>query len=484
MRDILKINWEYEWERQMTFFVADDIFLAWKMPPKKYAYLLKTYFLMGKFDNIVEMYFDKKEIFDLSEKLLNKFIKYKLTDPWIKDCNLSCDKLKDYLFNRLNKLDIKKLSNNQLLSELKKYYFIYIETTAHIAVIRILNREIEKRLAKYFNECFKDQSKATEILNILTSPDQLSIDALEEVDLLKALKKIKQGESKWDQLLQKHLEKYLWMPVGYLDETEWDIKYLESRLNKITNLSSDDIDKRIRKIKRQTAIIHAKKKEVASKYKIDQQILAICKQSSYGAYFKDLIRERLNMAHYYSRPLFNEIAKRNNLTFTNIKTLGYEEIMRIFETNRQELKQKIRQRQKSYIILSLNGQRSEIYDQKTIKDFTKKLQNQDSSQTLNGIGVSLGQATGRVLKIKKQTIDIKGENYVLVTTMTTPELVPLMKKAVAVITDEGGLTCHAAIVSRELKIPCVVGTKIATQVLKDGDLIQVDANQGTVIKLK
>jgi pyruvate,water dikinase len=55
-----------------------------------------------------------------------------------------------------------------------------------------------------------------------------------------------------------------------------------------------------------------------------------------------------------------------------------------------------------------------------------------------------------------------------------------MEKAAAFITDEGGITCHAAIVSRELKKPCIIGTKIATQVLKDGDLVEVDANNGVV----
>lgn len=75
----------------------------------------------------------------------------------------------------------------------------------------------------------------------------------------------------------------------------------------------------------------------------------------------------------------------------------------------------------------------------------------------------------------------KGE--ILVTSMTRPEFLPLMKKAKAIITDEGGITSHAAIVSRELDKPCVIGTKNATQVLKDGDLVEVDANKGVVRKL-
>ena len=69
---------------------------------------------------------------------------------------------------------------------------------------------------------------------------------------------------------------------------------------------------------------------------------------------------------------------------------------------------------------------------------------------------------------------------ILVTSMTRPEFVPLMRKAGAIVTNEGGISCHAAIVSRELKKPCIIGTKIATQVLKDGDLVEVDAENGVV----
>lgn len=75
----------------------------------------------------------------------------------------------------------------------------------------------------------------------------------------------------------------------------------------------------------------------------------------------------------------------------------------------------------------------------------------------------------------------KGE--ILVTTMTRPEFVPLMRRAKAIVTDEGGLTSHAAILARELHIPCVVGTGDATRVLKTGDRVFVDATKGLVRKI-
>ncbi len=69
---------------------------------------------------------------------------------------------------------------------------------------------------------------------------------------------------------------------------------------------------------------------------------------------------------------------------------------------------------------------------------------------------------------------------ILITSMTTPNFLPAMKRAIAFVTDEGGITCHAAIVAREMNKPCIIGTKIATEVLKDGDKIEVDANSGIV----
>ncbi len=93
-----------------------------------------------------------------------------------------------------------------------------------------------------------------------------------------------------------------------------------------------------------------------------------------------------------------------------------------------------------------------------------------------------GKIRGRVFYIKNPDKVIKKvkKNIVLVAKLTSPKLVPQIKAAKAVVTDEGGKLSHAAIICREFKIPCIVGTQIATQVLKDGDLVEVDANKGIV----
>jgi len=96
-----------------------------------------------------------------------------------------------------------------------------------------------------------------------------------------------------------------------------------------------------------------------------------------------------------------------------------------------------------------------------------------------------GQAKGRV-KIINTAGEMKKmkKGDILVSQATSPELLPAMKMAAAILTNEGGITSHAAIVARELGIPCIVGVKIATKVLHDGDLVEVDADKGIVKIIK
>lgn len=105
----------------------------------------------------------------------------------------------------------------------------------------------------------------------------------------------------------------------------------------------------------------------------------------------------------------------------------------------------------------------------------------EKSETLKGQIACKGKVTG-IVRVIYDPHDDKGfqQGDILVTSMTRPEFVPIMKKSGAVVTNEGGITCHAAIVSRELNIPCIIGTKIATQFLKDGMEVEVDANVGIV----
>ncbi|HBQ13789.1 MAG TPA: phosphoenolpyruvate synthase, partial [Myxococcales bacterium] len=100
---------------------------------------------------------------------------------------------------------------------------------------------------------------------------------------------------------------------------------------------------------------------------------------------------------------------------------------------------------------------------------------------LSGLGASPGRIAGRVRILRSVEEGAKlAEGEILVASMTSPDWVPAMRRAGAMVTDSGGMTCHAAIVSRELRVPAVVGTKEATKTLKDGDMVTVDGREGRV----
>jgi len=122
-----------------------------------------------------------------------------------------------------------------------------------------------------------------------------------------------------------------------------------------------------------------------------------------------------------------------------------------------------------------------IDDISGVKEESKK----DKEVILSGISGAPKAASGRVVILKDDSaaeINRVQTGDILVATMTKPDMVPAMKRAAAIVTDEGGLTCHAAIVARELEVPCTVGTKNATQVLVEGEVVTVDGNEGKVYR--
>ena len=119
----------------------------------------------------------------------------------------------------------------------------------------------------------------------------------------------------------------------------------------------------------------------------------------------------------------------------------------------------------------------------TINSETEESEEVSEEIILEGLGASPGIGSGKVKIVKDiSELDKALEGDILVTIMTTPDMVPAMKRVSGIVTDEGGLTCHAAIVSRELGTPAIVGTKDATKLLKDGMSVTIDGQRGIVYK--
>ncbi len=124
-------------------------------------------------------------------------------------------------------------------------------------------------------------------------------------------------------------------------------------------------------------------------------------------------------------------------------------------------------------------------DFQRIKAYVDKQNKKQLVTSFSGFVASQGKVIGPV-KIVKSVKDINKitRGDILVTPYTEPDYVVAMRKAAAIVTNYGGITSHASIISREFQIPCIVGTKIATEVLRDGDIVEIDAIQGKISILK
>jgi len=179
----------------------------------------------------------------------------------------------------------------------------------------------------------------------------------------------------------------------------------------------------------------------------------------------------------------HEIARRNNL---DIKSLQYLLPSEIKEAVENKTVEKVAKERINGCVFVRKLGKTMVFGNKGFQEFEKAFQEEKTDvENLTGMSASLGTVTGPVKVCTTiESLDKVKDGDVLVASMTRPEFVPAMKKAAAIVTDEGGILSHAAIVSRELGIPCVVGTKVATKVLKDGDIVEVKANHGSVRKIK
>ena len=116
--------------------------------------------------------------------------------------------------------------------------------------------------------------------------------------------------------------------------------------------------------------------------------------------------------------------------------------------------------------------------------FNNGLKNKERTEVKGAIAYQgIVRGTAKVVMRVSELGKVK-KGDILISYMTSPNFLQAMKLSAAFVTNEGGLTCHAAIVAREIKKPCVIGTKIATDIFKDGDLIEVNADKGVVRLLK
>ncbi len=276
---------------------------------------------------------------------------------------------------------------------------------------------------------------------------------------LKLIKKDKQIMG----LIAEHTKKYGWLSILNLVGEEPTV---EDVIEQVTNVSP----------------YSEEKKQI--KKKLNKDLAFLVELAKVVFYLRQTGVEYFSMYSRDAITLFKKAAKQLDISYRELLDLNMDEVMKGLDGS--DVKDLIKKRKgdKWIIYSNPNGEPKVIDDSEVISKLDSIMiprAEATESDVIKGQVGNKGKSKGKVKVIlASDDFDKMESGDVLVTTMTTPDFVPLMEKASAIVTDIGGLLCHAAIISRELNIPCVIGTKFAVQILKDGDLVEVDADNGIV----
>ena len=190
----------------------------------------------------------------------------------------------------------------------------------------------------------------------------------------------------------------------------------------------------------------------------------------------------------YLRKWLSPLLENHKYPASFIRLLSVAEIKSLINLDSLPPRSELEKRNRGYVYF-----KGKIFKETHFANFLKKTgteleppQKNDNGNTLKGNAAYIGKKVSGKAQIILNSFEANKfqKGSVLITPMTSPEYLPAIRIARAIVTDEGGLTCHAAITAREIKKPCLIGTKNATQFFKDGDMVEVDTSKGLIKKLK
>ncbi|MFA7662663.1 MAG: PEP/pyruvate-binding domain-containing protein, partial [Patescibacteria group bacterium] len=406
------------------------------------------------------------------EKILIKFIKNpELTGLLYKYLK----KNSDFAIKTLKNKNFKNVSNNELLDFFGVVCDCYYKILRPSVIIRLVDLGLINRFEKIFANK-KDVENYAAIVSINKKLSSALSEKIEMLSLATKISKTKSINSKYiSSGLSKIIEKYCFSELGYYNEK---VKTKEDYFIKLLDFSKNNPKLQLKKIKDE-------QKEALKKYsellkKLNNKDKVAVGIASELAYIKDQYKLLMNKALYFSEPLFLEIAKRTNKTVNYIKDLSPDEIKDLLD--RKDVDEEfITKRANNHVLVTFKKKLYVLTDGDADKFRLAYLENDKAKRELFGRTVFPGHILGTVKVILEQKDFAKmKEGDILVVMTTSPDFTLIMKKAKAIVAEEGGLTSHTAIVSREMKIPAIVGVHHATAILHDGDLVEVDADNGVV----
>ena len=326
-----------------------------------------------------------------------------------------------------------------------------------------------------------DASERQHILELMTTPTSWSFMQREELAFLRmAARLVGAPRQRVDAELARHSVRYGWIPWNYLGPSTWTVNGLVRRLRAVR--SKHVITGRLLGIDRARRTLIASQQRVRRKWRLSEKAALLASAARDQAILQDDKKCVTTEAHYYLHFLQKEAAHRLHVPWKTLYFASFDEILDALDGAPLP---NLVARRKSCAIIIRNGRMSATTGKQVSAWYHAQFEtNRDRTASLRGTRASGGIVRGRavILLDPKDSTKIRNGD-ILITQMTTPEYVQAMKRAAAFVTDEGGLTSHAAIVARELHKPCVVGTKHATRAFKDGDRVEVDAERGIVRKL-
>ncbi|MFA6254747.1 MAG: PEP-utilizing enzyme [Patescibacteria group bacterium] len=349
----------------------------------------------------------------------------------------------------------------------------------------IINSEIIPAFAKRHNF---DSNKAREIFGDLCEPKELSFLNAERKDFLQLclLFYKNSGDTKIKNEIQSYIKRHFWIKSDFYSATHLSVNSV------INDIKKELLQKNINQVQRELNSIISKAKDINFARRKILARLQLLKKDKDDIYFSSrtiywIDQRKLGQAKffYYYASFIEDISKLYGLTYQELVSYDFYDVLNLLKRNKKLKKSDVLGRHKNYLaVFQKNKPIKYFYGKEINKIF--KLASQSNAKEVKGFVAYQGNkkiVRGIARIIFNPTKERFKKNEILVTSMTRIEFVPLMRKALAIITNEGGIASHAAIVARELKIPCFVGTKIATKVLKDGDKVEIDTIQGVVRKL-
>lgn len=444
----------------------------------------------------------EEEYYDHWRKLGEKAAKEGgFVDDLVNDCYVRADKLMD--ISKAIRSATNLSSNDDYFFLLSGYFDAYLKFTRHLFTPHYVEEYFSRSIREWLYEALKKNGGEIDKVDVYfervtpipkkTRTTEFQLDALKLLDRLdldnnaKDLKSFSISEENSVDF-RNLLEGYSWLPMINIAGHPMNEQSLNLTLEGLLNNSESPAEKA-----KQIMSGLKKQEEIASdtliKLSAPDGIIKQINQLKEFIYLRTYRMEIYGRSHFLISPFLNELSKKLGIDPQLIKHTTHEELLLSLRRNVNPSADELRLRTVRYAILMkdrvilpvIAGEQAD-----KIKGEQLGNSNQESEKSiLKGTPASLGSAIGPV-RIVKSLADVKKieRGDILVTAMTSTEYTPYLSKVAAVVTDEGGVTSHAALVTRELGIPCVVGTDTATSVLRDGMKVRVDADKGIIVVLR